>query len=248
MTPARYIVHPKVNICISETIITLVYSQLVLRFLFMVPERSIRGDSLLECVVLLYACSRREYGTPNGSTAFLLSVFVLEGFLASQPQNTQALLLRPEGKTRTGKLPYRTATSMYGFQMSLVQRVSSFYREGEQKPVKLKLACFFVVCSFFHCIMKGGFDLRLVYHEDKSFTHITPQTGVNFGKRNASSRHVEALASCLVEALIIAATKPNHQGQQSSLVWETLSAAATTKRHCKRHQQRQGVWRKRGKL
>lgn len=232
MTPARYIVHPKVNICVSETIITLVYSQLVLRFLFMVPERSIWGDSLLECFVLLYACSRREYGTPNGSTAFLLSAFVLEGFLASQPQNTQALLLLPEGKTRTGKLPYRTATSMYGFQMSLVQHVSSLYRKGG-KHVKLKRACFFVVCPFY-CVMKGGFDLRFVYHEDKSFTHITPQTGVNFGKRYASSRHVEALASFLVEALIIAATKPNHQGQQSSLVWELLSTAATTKHHCKR--------------
>lgn len=32
--------------------ITLVYSHIVLGFLFMVPERSICGDSLLECFVL----------------------------------------------------------------------------------------------------------------------------------------------------------------------------------------------------
>lgn len=43
---------------------------------------------------------------------------------------------------------------------------------------------------------------------------------------------VEVLASCLVEALIIAAAKPNHQGQQSSHVWEALSTAATTKCCC----------------
>lgn len=40
---------------------------------------------------------------------------------------------------------------------------------------------------------------------------------------------VEVLASCLVEALIIAAAKPNHQ---SSHVWEALSTAATTKCCC----------------
>lgn len=40
---------------------------------------------------------------------------------------------------------------------------------------------------------------------------------------------MEVLASCLVEALIIAAAKPNHQGQQSSHVWEALTSAATTK-------------------
>lgn len=55
-------------------------------------------------------------------------------------------------------------------------------------------------------------------------------TGVMCVRRYILSRQVEVLASCLVEALIIAAAKPNHQGQQSSLVWETLSAAASTKR------------------
>lgn len=96
--------------------ITLVYSHLVLGFLFMVPERSICGDSLLECFVLEFfvvvvcffclffcfiLCSRREYRTPNGSTACLPSAFVLKGFLTSQPKNTQALLL-PQGKIHTG--------------------------------------------------------------------------------------------------------------------------------------------------
>lgn len=46
-------------------------------------------------------CSRRERGAPNGSTAFLLSAFVLEGILTPQPKETHALLL-PPGKIRTG--------------------------------------------------------------------------------------------------------------------------------------------------
>lgn len=177
MSPARYIVHPKVNICISETIITLVYSQLVLGFLFMVPERSIWCDSLLECFVLLYARSRREYGTPNGSTAFLLSAFVLEGFLASQPQNTQALLLLPEGKTvkRTQvnclieQQPACTASRWAQYNMFHHSTVGG----GAKKTYETYL--FSVVHSLFICVMKGGLDLRFVYQEDKSFTHNPPQ-------------------------------------------------------------------------
>lgn len=77
----------------------------------MVPERSICGDSLLECFGFCFffrclflcfiLCSRREYRAPNGNTACLPSTFVLEGFLTSQPKNTQTLLL-PWGKIRTG--------------------------------------------------------------------------------------------------------------------------------------------------
>lgn len=52
-------------------------------------------------------------------------------------------------------------------------------------------------------------------------------------RRYILARQVEVLASCLVEALIIAAAKPNCQGQQSSHVWEALSTAATTKRCCR---------------
>lgn len=103
MTPERFIVYPKVSICISETFVTLVYSQLILGSLFMVPERSTLSV-VIHCLNALFCfilCTRRECGAPNGSTAFLLSAFVLEGFLTSQPKNTQALLL-PQGKIRTG--------------------------------------------------------------------------------------------------------------------------------------------------
>ena len=48
-------------------------------------------------------------------------------------------------------------------------------------------------------------------------------------RRYILARQVEVLASCLVEALIIAAAKPNRQGQQSSYVWEALSTAATAR-------------------
>lgn len=48
-------------------------------------------------------------------------------------------------------------------------------------------------------------------------------------KRYILAGQTEVLASCLVEALIIAAAKLNHQGQQSSYVWEALSTAATMK-------------------
>ena len=58
-------------------------------------------------------------------------------------------------------------------------------------------------------------------------------------RRYILARQVEVLASCLVEALIIAAAKPNHQGQQSSHVWEALSTAAT-KKHCCRGANRGG--------
>lgn len=98
---------------------------------------------------MLYA--RREHGTPNGSTAFLLSVFVLQRFLTSQPQNTQAPLL-PEGETQTGKLPYRTEASMYTFQLSPVQRVSSFWKREETKTKSVyegKTPLFAVVYSLF---------------------------------------------------------------------------------------------------
>lgn len=43
-------------------------------------------------------------------------------------------------------------------------------------------------------------------------------------------RQVEVVASCLVEALIIAVTKPKHQGQQFLLVWEKLATSAATQR------------------
>lgn len=86
MAPERFIVYPKVNICISETSVTLVYSQLIVGSLFMVPERSTLSV-VIHCLNALFCfilCTRRECRAPNGSTAFLLSAFVLEGFLTSQ--------------------------------------------------------------------------------------------------------------------------------------------------------------------
>lgn len=52
-------------------------------------------------------------------------------------------------------------------------------------------------------------------------------------RRYILARQVEVLASCLVEALIIAPAKPNRQGQQSSYVWEALSTDATMKCCCR---------------
>lgn len=79
-------------------------------------------SAVIHCLNALFCfvlCSRRDCGAPNGRAAFLLSAFVLEGFLTSQPKNTQALLL-PRGKQ-----PYRTEASMYPFQMRPVRRVWS---------------------------------------------------------------------------------------------------------------------------
>lgn len=61
---------------------------------------------------------------------------------------------------------------------------------------------------------------------------MCPETEIMCVRRYILVWQVEVLASCLVEALIIAAAKPNHQGQQSSHVWEALSTAATTKCCC----------------
>lgn len=44
---------------------------------------------------------------------------------------------------------------------------------------------------------------------------MCPQTGMMCLRRYILVWQVEVLASCLVEALIIAAAKSNHQGQQS---------------------------------
>ena len=50
----------------------------------------------------LYSALGGSMGLLMAATAFLLSAFVLKGFLTSQPKNTQALLLLPRGKKRTG--------------------------------------------------------------------------------------------------------------------------------------------------
>lgn len=42
----------------------------------------------LNALFFFILCSRRECGAPNGSTAFRLSAFVLEGFLTSQLKKT----------------------------------------------------------------------------------------------------------------------------------------------------------------
>lgn len=47
-------------------------------------------------------------GLLMAATAFLLSAFVLEGFLTSQPKNTQALLL-PRSKECTGLIERKPA-------------------------------------------------------------------------------------------------------------------------------------------
>lgn len=59
---------------------------------------------------------------------------------------------------------------------------------------------------------KQGWGLRFVHHG------VYPVTGMMCVRRYILAGQVEVLASCLVEALIIAAAKPNHQGQQSSHV------------------------------
>lgn len=48
---------------------------------------------------------------------------------------------------------------------------------------------------------------------------MCPQTGMMCLRRYILVWQVDVLASCLVEALIIAAAKSNHQGQQSRCVW-----------------------------
>lgn len=67
--------------------------------------------------------------------------------------------------------------------------------------------------------------LRFVHHK------VFPEIGMVCVKRYMLVWQVEVLASCLVESLIIVATKPNHQGQQSCYVWEALSTNNTMK-HC----------------
>lgn len=48
---------------------------------------------------------------------------------------------------------------------------------------------------------------------------MCPQTGMMCLRRYILVWQVEVLASCLVEALIIAPAKSNHQGQQSRCAW-----------------------------
>lgn len=220
MALQRFIVYPKVNICISETFVTLVYSQLILGSLFTVPERS-TVSAVIHCLNALFCfilCTRRECGAPNGSTAFLLTAFVLEGFLTSQPKNTQALLL-PQGKIRTGN--------------SLIERKPSctpsrwaqhgmFDHSEKKKGLNPELPPFEFFASSSAALRRvvrgriraqvqreGGWGLRFVHHQ------VCPDTGMLCVRRYIFARQVEVLASCLVKALIMAAAKSNHQGQQS---------------------------------
>lgn len=82
----------------------------------------------------------------------------------------------------------------------------------------------------------GGLECKVQQEEGRRlrFAHhkVCPETGMMCVRRYILAGQVEVLASCLVEALIIAAAKPNRQGQQSSHVWEALYTAATTKQCC----------------
>lgn len=187
------------------------------------------------CLFLCFIpCSRREYRAPNGNTACLPSTFVLEGFLTSQPKNTQTLLL-PRGKIRTGNslIERKPACTPYTWAHC---GMFDHSKKKKKKCGNLKLPVFQGFCSFTAAlwsvarrriwargIARWGQWLRFVHHK------VCPETGMMCVRRYILVWQVEVLASCLVEALIIAAAKTNHQGQQSSHVWEALTSAATTK-------------------
>lgn len=132
----------------------LVYSQLILGSLFMVPERSTLSV-VIHCLNALFCfilCTRRECGAPNGSTAFLRSAFVLEGFLTSQPKNTQALLL-PQGKIRTGNSLIERKPACIPSRWA--QHGMFDHSEKKKKKCGSWTPTFWVFCFFFSSILKG---------------------------------------------------------------------------------------------